>query len=170
MMEVSGSRSSGRICCVPGCKSGFYRKNGWQNSLFRFPKDKQMRVKWLNKIKRKDFKITKHSRVCSLHFIADYIVRKREKKDKKSGKITVTNLQNPHLKKNAVPTLFNFKDSKYSKCHTDNNPPSVRKSPSKKYQLLEEREEAVVRDLIISDQIVDFDEFIGGFKDHVVHP
>ena len=76
MMEVSGSRSSGRICCVPGCKSGFYRKNGWQNSLFRFPKDKQMRVKWLNKIKRKDFKITKHSRVCSLHFIADYIAKK----------------------------------------------------------------------------------------------
>ncbi len=65
---------------------------------FRFPdavKDKERRQKWIDAIKRKDFKPKTYSRLCSLHFTEnDYdppVI---------SGPL--------RLKKNAVPSVFDF--------------------------------------------------------------
>lgn len=59
-------------CCVPLCtKSGYRRVDGRKISFHKLPAQKSLRSQWLHVIKRdpgKHFKITKHTKVCSLHF------------------------------------------------------------------------------------------------------
>ena len=56
----------GFTCCVPGCFSNSKRD---VNLLFYgFPKEKNLRKRWLHKISRKNFSPSTGHRVCSLHF------------------------------------------------------------------------------------------------------
>lgn len=48
-------------CCVPAC-NGNYR-NGPKVRVFNFPKDGELRRKWIRAIVREDFVPTNHSRV-----------------------------------------------------------------------------------------------------------
>ncbi|KAL6470562.1 hypothetical protein MHYP_G00216810 [Metynnis hypsauchen] len=58
-----------------------------------FPVDEEVRKKWLVNIKRDNFQITKHTRVCSVHF---------------TGNEFVEGTQRRRLKRSAVPTLFQW--------------------------------------------------------------
>ncbi len=66
--EVQGHRSlrDGYTYCVPGCYSN--TKLNRELSFYRIPKDKVLKVKWINAIKRKDFISSDSHRVCSKHF------------------------------------------------------------------------------------------------------
>ena len=74
-------------------------------STFKFPQDARLRKEWIVKMKRKGFTPSKHSRVCAEHFSEDCFEQN----------IMVMSLLGPSfkplrlsLKKNAVPTIFNF--------------------------------------------------------------
>ena len=56
-----------RRCVVPGCKSN-YDSNSVKVSSFAFPKDLQLKQKWINAMHRKDWQPTSCSSVCSIHF------------------------------------------------------------------------------------------------------
>ena len=72
-------------------------------STFKFPADPKIREEWLKHLKRESFQPTKHSRLCENHFTMEsfdesYVIK--FSLGLKPGK--------PKLKKNAVPTIFNF--------------------------------------------------------------
>ena len=83
---------------MPGCNTKQDKNNGI--SLHRFPRDPEMREKWIIAIKRED-KISSFSVVCSLHF--------RPKDFEPIGQ-RGQKLRHIFLKRNAVPSIFSFSD------------------------------------------------------------
>ena len=164
----------GPICCVPGCRSGHYKKDGWKNSLFKFPKDEAMKKKWLRNIKRDDFQPSKCSRICSLHFLPEFIKKtKVQKLD--NGQTEEVPIKFPRLAKDALPTLYDFKDSKYSKCNSVlENPLPKRKTPAQRKIEIDNRHEneasSKIADLIQEDEISSFGEFKEKYKEHLIEP
>ena len=63
---------SGTQCVAFGCNN---RRGEDDNISFHsFPSDNDLRSKWINALKRKNFTPSKHSRLCSCHFLSeDYI-------------------------------------------------------------------------------------------------
>ena len=96
---------SGVYCCILLCKNATYnqekQKSG--NGFFRFPKDKEMKVKWINIIKQfrrsggaDTFKVTSSTVVCEFHF--------------KTSEIKVSfGYGKKFFVPCAVPTIFKFK-------------------------------------------------------------
>lgn len=60
-------------CCVPGCVGNYDAEN--KVHIFKFPADEDLRIKWLQAIKRDNFIPSKHSVVSSFHF-KPYILTK----------------------------------------------------------------------------------------------
>lgn len=56
-----------RHCVAPGCKSN-YDSTFEVISTFSFPKEKNLRQKWINAIHRADWQPTSYSSVCGKHF------------------------------------------------------------------------------------------------------
>jgi len=55
------------FCCAPNCSN---RRNRQRNiQFYRIPKDKAVRQKWLQRIRRKGFQPTESTRLCSQHFL-----------------------------------------------------------------------------------------------------
>ena len=61
-------------CSVYGCNSN-YASTKERYSTFKFPRDDDLRAKWIRKIPNKDLKATKYSYVCEKHFTEDAISR-----------------------------------------------------------------------------------------------
>ena len=55
------------FCCAPNCSNRRNRKENIQ--FYRIPKDKELRKIWLLRIRRKQFKPTANTRLCSEHFV-----------------------------------------------------------------------------------------------------
>ncbi|KAF0761934.1 THAP domain-containing protein 2-like [Aphis craccivora] len=74
-----------KICCAYGCNN----RDGIAKNikLFRFPDDKN-RKKWLDLVQRKNFSVTKSSRLCSAHFELSEFVEA-------PGKLILKNTANP---------------------------------------------------------------------------
>ena len=88
-------------CAAFNCQN--YSKSGYGVSFFRFPKDKALLKAWIHFIKRKNFKPTEHSRICSVHFTRECFEQNLDVLDQlgiKPAKLTLT--------KGAIPTIFNF--------------------------------------------------------------
>nr|CAI5837483.1 unnamed protein product [Callosobruchus analis] len=75
-------------CCVPNC-TGNYKSSDRKVHIFKSPKDKDLREKWLRSIHRENFQISDHSVVCHLHFVETDILHTK-----------------PKLKPNAIPSIF----------------------------------------------------------------
>ena len=60
-------------------------------TFFQFPKDEEVKARWIQNIRRDKFKPNKWSRVCSIHFPEESFVPEK--------KIRI-------LKKDAIPTIF----------------------------------------------------------------
>ncbi|XP_030759283.1 zinc finger protein 761-like isoform X2 [Sitophilus oryzae] len=90
------------LCCVPGCKSNYpgYPKA----SCFSFPKDLQEQENWARAIKRENFRPTKASRVCELHFRPHEIERVASFYVERTGELLTAPLKNPRVAKDAVPS------------------------------------------------------------------
>ena len=72
-------------------------------STFKFPADPKIREEWLKNLKRESFQPTKHSRLCENNFTEEsfdesYLI-------KLSLGLTPGK---PQLRKNSIPTIFNF--------------------------------------------------------------
>ena len=85
-------------CCVPGCtKEGYREEHGSKVSYFQFPREKIVKKKWIQAIRRdegKDFKISDSTKVSSRHF------RNEDLKKTLAGKIC--------LKPGAIPSIFSW--------------------------------------------------------------
>ena len=80
-------------------------------STFKFPEDPKLRKEWLIKMKRESFEPTKHSRICADHFTADCFQQNLAIRSYLGSTFKPRRL---NLKKDAVPTIFNFE--KKRKC------------------------------------------------------
>ena len=78
-------------CAVLGC-SGFGQQ-------FLFPKTKQLQDLWLEQLKRVDFVLKSHSRICEKHFSAQsFVVDNGDKRGRRRKR--------KQLRPRAYPTLF----------------------------------------------------------------
>lgn len=117
--------------CAPNCKGNY--KTGPKVSLFRFPKDNELKQRWLNFIKReKEFTPTDSHRVCvfalninrnvcvlflfnhcgvnfqvcELHFKLDDIIREEVLFDRQKNVSYVNKLSRPVLKEGVIPSIL----------------------------------------------------------------
>lgn len=95
--------SKARTCFVPGCKSG-YRSCLLKASLFRAPTDAARREIWARQIKRADKELTADCVVCERHFEEQYV--EKTFRHVIGGKAAEIPRDRPHLKEDAVPTVF----------------------------------------------------------------
>lgn len=87
-------------CCVPGCNSNYKKP---YVSVFHFPNNEELKKKWLVKIHRENYIITKYSCVCILHFPKEFVITEDSFVDSE-GKITVKR-DRPKLIPEAYPTV-----------------------------------------------------------------
>lgn len=66
-LRVAGSMGENDFCCAPNCSNRRNRKENIQ--FYRIPKDKELRKIWRLRIRRKQFKPTANTRLCSEHFV-----------------------------------------------------------------------------------------------------
>ncbi|KAK7576198.1 hypothetical protein V9T40_012484 [Parthenolecanium corni] len=88
------------FCCAYGCSAcSDINKDVMFHQFPDAKKDKERYLKWFHAIKRKNFKPSKATKLCSLHFLpSDY-----------TQSVSVIGGA-PRLKKDAVPSVFNFPD------------------------------------------------------------
>ena len=60
----------GRKCCVFGCRSGYDAKD--KTSVFRLPKNKEDRQRWLKALSRDNVSYSKDTVVCEKHWPKNY--------------------------------------------------------------------------------------------------
>nr|CAB3266938.1 THAP domain-containing protein 1-like [Phallusia mammillata] len=60
----------GRKCCVTGCRSGYDSQD--KTSVFRLPRDKCQRLRWLSAIPRDNIPDKADTVVCEKHWPAEY--------------------------------------------------------------------------------------------------
>ncbi|BES89707.1 THAP [Nesidiocoris tenuis] len=99
-------------CFVPHCKTGYptqkkrCRELGLPNpSLFSTPLDPGLLEQWSRNIRRADATLNDGSKVCSLHFTSDCIIKEETFICPNGTKLTLQRKQ-ARLKKGAVPTIF----------------------------------------------------------------
>ena len=90
-------------CVAPGCDYG--RSFQGKRSLFSFPKEAEMRSRWLRSIPRVNFVPSQFSRVCEVHFEERFVVRE-DRAVRKDGTVITSKRDKPKLTKDAYPTLF----------------------------------------------------------------
>ncbi|XP_035228253.1 THAP domain-containing protein 5-like [Stegodyphus dumicola] len=91
-------------CCVPNCKGNY--PNGPKVQVFSFPKEKEFLNKWIKAIHRSNFKPTKFSKVCALHFHPEDISKCTEFVDERTGRKVTAPLSRYKLKRFAIPSIF----------------------------------------------------------------
>ena len=64
---IDGIMGKNDFCCAPNCSNRRNRKENIQ--FYRIPKEKELRKIWLLRIRRKQFKPTANTRLCSEHFV-----------------------------------------------------------------------------------------------------
>ena len=85
-------------CAVVGCYSGNSKENSCQ--AFNFPDCEKTCKVWLEQLNRKDYKVTKNSRLCIRHFAPEAFIDPKENVDDRGRK-----RNRLRLKLLAFPTL-----------------------------------------------------------------
>jgi len=96
-------------CCAYGCKSGYASQDATDVhvTFHSFPRDEELRAKWIRANPRKDFTPTKNSRLCSLHFAeSDFVEQHCDSNATRRASFDSPQLQRRYLKKDAVPSIF----------------------------------------------------------------
>ena len=140
-------------CCVPGCR-GNYRetsKNPLERvSVFRFPKDSEMREKWIKMIPRSNLNLTSRTVVCEKHFIDSFIVRVDTAK-RADGSILSVPRTHPKLTDDAYPSIFPNTPS-----YLTSQPPAKRKKPDVRRAEQADRDEACFEEWMAKDVICSY--------------
>nr|CAI5852053.1 unnamed protein product [Callosobruchus analis] len=150
-----------RLCCVPRCKSNYKStlKMEALQTTFSFPKEANLRMRWLKAIHRDNYTVTKNSVVCCKHFDEDEITRHEVFKDK-DGTSQGYPLARLKLKEGSVPHIFENLP-KYMSVSI----PKVRRDPQQRKEDCLQRKDKQIENFLNSDLIADFDTF----KEHVQH-
>ena len=93
-------------CSVPCCRSGYDAASSTTISLHRFPSNPVKASAWLRAIHRDDFVITKHSRVCSRHFLPDDFTTVSSDSNQTRKKRRLAETTKKILKNTAIPSIF----------------------------------------------------------------
>ncbi|ELT90944.1 hypothetical protein CAPTEDRAFT_214260, partial [Capitella teleta] len=119
------------MCSVPNCRGNY--KKGPKVHVFGFPKNEELRKKWLTSIRRHNFTPTQYSNMCDCHFEPHLIRWTSSAFDDKTGRTITCALPKPALVEGAVPSIL-------PNCPAYLSPPSVkpRKSRDEKAQSTEE--------------------------------
>lgn len=91
-------------CCVPGC-TNYSQKTKGQVSYHRFPEDNKLRRAWINRIRRENLPPLENCYVCSKHFLPEEL--ESDLKEELTGRKS-----KPRLKRNAIPSKFDFVSQK----------------------------------------------------------
>ena len=96
-------------CAAVGCKSGCSPEDNAdiKATFHSFPlKNEYLLKQWLRRLPRKDFTPSKHSVLCSLHFVnSDFITSSTDSNFDRKRKRS-TSLQNRYLKRDAIPSVW----------------------------------------------------------------
>lgn len=103
----------GKKCCVPLCTSG-YETCRKRRTQFAFPRDEDLRNKWLSAIRRKDFSLSPNTTICDLHF------EDRYKRYTSKGQLKLDFDQQP------IPTIFDYAPSVTSSITPPRKKPKIR--------------------------------------------
>ena len=92
-------------CVAFNCKNGSFKNQPKQQKVafFSFPEKNPLRQCWINKVRRKNWKPSKSSKLCSKHFEDSSFVQNLVVLE--SIGWTATRLR---LKQDAVPTVFDY--------------------------------------------------------------
>ena len=96
-------------CVAIGCNNNTKSKTSSQTSpdpklsFHTFPRDKELRLQWIQKIRRANWKPSKHSRLCSEHFTNDQFT---DTPDSDNVQMDCSTRRRRTLKAHAVPTTF----------------------------------------------------------------
>ena len=94
-------------CCVPRCNSGYRSCTDTNYAMFRFPKNPDMKQKWLRAIPRENWTISATTRVCSKHFESnDFKKASTDKRVKRRQARATAQLCRLTLKPLAIPHIF----------------------------------------------------------------
>ncbi|XP_044766292.1 uncharacterized protein LOC123322410 [Coccinella septempunctata] len=146
-----------RRCCVTGCKSNYDSQNRYV-SVFKFPKDPNLKIKWVASIPRKNWTPSQNSVVCSLHFQECEVIRYDEF-TRKDGTIGKNLLKFPKLKENSVPSIFPNLPTYLSK-------PSVppRKNPEERRQNHINHQNQIIAEFEAQDIIQNFNQLLNDYS------
>jgi len=136
----------GRKCCASGCKTGYDSQRGKSVdqliTMHRYPiKDTELCEKWVLASRGgNDFKPTRSSGLCSLHFVeSDFVEYSQDKNSSRTKhKEEKRALRHRYLKKDAVPSVFNM----YVSAYVSRKPRPPTKTTSKN-RLEEDRSQVV---------------------------
>jgi len=95
-------------CCVPGCRGnyeGTAEHDQEKVSIFRFPKDPELRAKWIRLIPRENLLVHDKTVVCEKHFAQQFIIR-FDRVTRTDGSILTVPRKNPKLSPDAYPSIF----------------------------------------------------------------
>ena len=122
-------------CAASTCRSGYSGEKRDQNVIFHsFPlNNKQLLKRWLERLARKGYTPTKHSKLCSLHFKSeDFVTDSKDQKERRKRKRETTSLMRKRLKKDACPSIFKGMPSSFTRnCALIRLEPS---SPSSRFE------------------------------------
>jgi hypothetical protein len=154
-------------CCVPSCTTGYATDDGQGKvSLHRFPLENvDLLHQWIQRIPRKDFTPTKHSRVCALHF-HDFdfeSIRNDTNKWRDRGALVRC-----YLKPTAVPSIFPNLPPYYS--HSIPTPRSESATSCSRHQRDQEQLESLEARLFEEDRISSISQLVEKYNSHPYKP
>lgn len=104
----------GYTCCVPKCRSGYKSaKRDIKGSrakvpIFKFPRDENLRQKWMRAIPRMCWGLSKNHRICGKHFSPDdFFTESSDTNLTRLTSRTLPSLLRVRLKPGAIPHIFN---------------------------------------------------------------
>lgn len=141
-------------CSVPSCTSNYASsKNEGYITVFKFPQEVELRLKWIKSIHRKNWIPTNNSVVCIKHFYEADVLFTESYIDKEGVSRTFPR-KRPILKENAVPKIF----PGLPKYLTVQEGPS-RQSPSDRQNIITKRQEEQQDVWLKGDVITSFGSF-----------
>ncbi|KAF8773028.1 hypothetical protein HNY73_015723 [Argiope bruennichi] len=118
-------------CSVLACRGNYDEEN--KVAVFGYPIDEALKEKWLHAIPRKNFTITKNSKVCERQFKDGEVLYRTTFYNERTGETLSSPLKKPRRKENAVSSIF-------PGCPTylSSSTSSIRESPSKRRKRFEQ--------------------------------
>ena len=143
-------------CCVPGCRGnyeGTAEHDQEKVSIFRFPKDPELRAKWIRLIPRENLFVHDKTVACEKHFAQQFIIR-FDSVTRTDGSILTVPRKNPKLSPDAYPSIFPNIPS-----YLTSEPSRKRKAPEQRRLEMSARDEEQFQQWLSDDQILSFDAF-----------
>ena len=105
-------------CCIEGCRSNCTVEEA--NTVFAFPKDDDIRKRWIKFVNRKDWLPTSLSCICKNHFEPKYF--RKAKKTSSSSSLKNSNLYRQSSTPVMLPRVYHLPISFFQCQYQENHP------------------------------------------------